>query len=136
MSDAEEQEEILPANLGRGEAPQQEEEDPFLVQDPLDAFELVLQNIVAEANAGNSNLSLSARVAAMQATLAAVTAPPSVSAGTGSTAGTSSTAGAVLPSVGTPAAPSLRLFTRTVDLPDKLIGLEAIILPKSKRGVE
>ena len=136
MSDAGEQEEILPAEVGGGEAPPQEEEDPSLEQDPLDALQHILQNIVADANAGTSNPSLSARVAAMQATLATVAAQPSVSAGTSSTAGTNSAAGAVPPSTSTPAAPSLRLFTRTVDLPDELIGQEAIILPKSRRGVE
>ena len=134
MSDAGEQEEIPPAEVGGGEALQQEEEDPSLEQDPLDALQLILQNIVAEANAGNPNPSLSARVACIDYHRKLVILSPLAKSSI--TKLISSLFRCRKSYHQEVYEPKHSRVPRTVDLPNKLIGLEANILPKSWRGLE
>ena len=83
------------------------------------------------ASAVGDNPGLAAEVEGARTALAGVAAHIA----SGATA-TATTAGAVPPAANSPPVPSLSLFSRTTDLPDHEIGLEAITLPKNKRGIE
>ena len=102
-------------------------------QDQLAALEGVriqLQAVLDRASAVGDNPGLAAEVEGARNALAGVVAH--IASG----ATTATTAGAVPPAANSPPVPSLSLFSRTTDLPDHEIGLEAITLPKNKRGIE
>ena len=99
-------------------------------QDQLAALEGVsiqLQAVLDRASAVGDNPGLAAEVEGARTALAGVAAHIA----SGATA-TATTAGAVPPAAHSPLVPSLSLFSRTTDLPDHEIGLEAITLPKNK----